>query len=191
MRHELQQELEEALLGPVQHMSADHRPDYNELRMSQAGGRDSQDGHHAQSGGWQVRGSAELQLHWSSGQMSDLTGCILLLLAWRSSLARVASTQIEQSNVLLAGRARQPRLNASAVAELVLPFTAGLLLTLLDAASKHPAVAAVALCSLALAQPCLINTGDQALTHCYVKCSIELAPHTCPRTVMCKCLVVW
>lgn len=105
VRHELQQELEEALLGPIQHMLADERPDYSGQRMSQGGGRLNQNGHHAPS-----------------------------------------------------GRGQQPRLKASAVAELVLPFTAGLLLALLDAASKHPAVAAVALCSLALAQPCLINT---------------------------------
>ena len=42
VRHELQQELEEALLGPIQHRSADHRPDNIGLRMSQAGGRDGQ-----------------------------------------------------------------------------------------------------------------------------------------------------
>lgn len=118
--------------------------------------------------GGKLGGCPPFAAAWSGDQMPGLTVCILLLLAWTSSLARELSSPLEQSSLLLAGRGQQPRLKASAVAELVLPFTAGLLLALLDAASKHPAVAAVALCSLALAQPCLINTGDHALKHCYV-----------------------
>ena len=80
----------------------------------------------------------------------------------------------------------------AAVAELVLPFTAGLLLTILDAVSKHPAVAAVALCSLALAQPCLLNIGDHALKVCCGVCGIRLAQHGRLRTVMhiCHAIVV-
>ena len=55
VRHELQQELQEALLGPIQHTSADHRPGHSGLRMSQHGGRDSQSGHHGPSGGWPLQ----------------------------------------------------------------------------------------------------------------------------------------
>ena len=160
VRHELQQELEEALLGPIQRMSENHRPGYSGLRLSQDGGRDSQNGHHAPSSECQPKGQPIAPaLVWQLNarpQSIDVAG-----MHKQSGTGSISSNEIEQNGVLHAGWARQPRVKLAAVAELVLPFTAGLLLSLLDAASKHPAVAAVALCSLALAQPCLINTGDQ------------------------------